>query len=192
MDNAQLPITIVEEERQALPVFIGQLPQQVQGKIKEIALKLFAEYQDTSIIPNIMDSKIVDVLANFEEEATRYDETLYNEIVTLLKREQQIPFMYKAEIFETSEGATGELLPQTDIYNLTPFLDEAEDECWNLFKAYASCSGIVFDEDSEIDFRIAKELSEQFIAMVENTFGRKFPLNVETQSQEDEDMDYDR
>ena len=30
-----------------------------------------------------------------------------------------------------------------------------------------------------------KELSEKFIDMVENTFGRKFPINVETQTHDD-------
>ena len=192
IDDTQLPITIGIEKRKALPTFIVQLPQKVQDEIKEIAQKLFAEYNDESIIPNIMDSKIIDVLAIFEDEVEQYDKVLLNEIVTLIKKEKQIPFTYEVQTFETSEGATGEFLPKMKIYNITPFLDEVEDECWNLFKSYAGCAGIVFDEDSEIDFRVAKELSEQFIAMVENTFGRKFPLNVETQSQEDEDMDYDR
>lgn len=188
----KLPIITKEDERQAYPAFIVQLPQKVQDEIKEIAVKLFVEYKDTSIIPNIMDSKIVDVLAVFEEEGERYDEVLYHEMVTLLKREKQIPFTYVVETFETSEGATGELLPHTEQYNTTSFLDEAEDECWNLFKTYAGCAGIVFDEDSDIDFRIAKELSEKFMDMVEHTFGRKFPIHVESQPQEDEDMDYDR
>lgn len=184
-DDTQLPITISEEKRKTRPIFIAQLPQNAQDKIQEIASKLFEEYTDESIIPNIMDSKIIDVLAIFEEEAERYDKVLLNEIVELIKKEKQIPFTYEVHLFETSEGATGELLPQPQINDITPFLDEAEDECWNLFKAYASCSGIVFDEDSEIDFRVAKELSEKFIDMVENTFGRKFPINVETQTHDD-------
>ena len=191
MDN--LPITITEEERQALPVFIAQLPRDIQDELKEKIHEIFfSEGHSTAVIDNMLDSKIIDVLAIFQNDLDGYNKELCSEVTEILSKAKETYFTYKVEVFETSEGAIGEILPQTDVYDITPFLDEAEDECFNLFKAYASCAGIVFYEDSEIDFRIAKEISEKFIDMVEETFGRKFPLNTQEESQDDEDIDYDR
>lgn len=53
------------------------------------------------------------------------------------------------------------------------YLDYVEEECWKLFKEYAEYVGVEIGDG--IDFRIAKELSVKFIAMVESTFGIPFP-----------------
>lgn len=55
------------------------------------------------------------------------------------------------------------------------YLDEVEDECWNLFKAYATFVGVEFGDG--IDFSIAKEISEKIMSLVERTFGVDFPLS---------------
>lgn len=55
------------------------------------------------------------------------------------------------------------------------YLDYVEDECWRLFKEYASFVGVEFGDG--IDFSIVKEISEKFINVVENTFGIDFPMS---------------
>lgn len=55
------------------------------------------------------------------------------------------------------------------------YLDDVEDECWNLFKAYATYVGVEFGDG--IDFSIAKEISEKIMSLVERTFGVDFPLS---------------
>lgn len=57
------------------------------------------------------------------------------------------------------------------------YLDEVEDDCWNIFRKYASFVGVQFDEDSDIDFSIAKEISEKIIELVEQKFDTKFPIH---------------
>lgn len=53
------------------------------------------------------------------------------------------------------------------------YFDNAEEECWRLFKQYAECVGVSFGDG--IDFSITKEISEKIISMVEETFGVEFP-----------------
>ena len=55
------------------------------------------------------------------------------------------------------------------------YLDDIEEECWNLFKAYATYVGVEFGDG--IDFSIAKEISEKIMSLVERTFGVDFPLS---------------
>ena len=55
------------------------------------------------------------------------------------------------------------------------YLDEVEDECWELFKVYASYVGVEFGDG--IDYTIAKEISEKIMSLVERTFGVDFPLS---------------
>lgn len=55
------------------------------------------------------------------------------------------------------------------------YLDDVEEECWNLFKAYASYVGVEFGDG--IDYTIAKEISEKIMSLVERTFGVDFPLS---------------
>ena len=55
------------------------------------------------------------------------------------------------------------------------YLDDVEDECWNLFKCYAEMVGVKFGDG--IDYTIAKEISEKIISLVERTFGVDFPLS---------------
>ncbi len=57
------------------------------------------------------------------------------------------------------------------------YLDDVENECWELFKDYASYVGVEFGEG--IDYSIAKELSEKFMAVVERVFGIPFPMSKE-------------
>ena len=55
------------------------------------------------------------------------------------------------------------------------YLDEVEDECWNLFKSYAPLVGVSFGDG--IDYTIAKEISEKIMSLVERTFGVDFPMS---------------
>lgn len=55
------------------------------------------------------------------------------------------------------------------------YLDSVEDECWRLFKEYASFVGVEFGDG--IDFSIVKEISEKFINVVEKAFGIDFPMS---------------
>ena len=63
------------------------------------------------------------------------------------------------------------------------YLDDVEDDCWELFKKYAEMVGARFpkDEDGDYgpDFNIAKEISEKIIEMVEEIFGVPFPMSKE-------------
>lgn len=58
-------------------------------------------------------------------------------------------------------------------YPSNSYLDNAEEECWRLFKQYAECVGVDFGDG--IDFSITKEISEKIISVVEETFGVEFP-----------------
>ena len=87
--------------------------------------------------------------------------------------------------FELEDGITGIVHDIRDDENYRPpditYLDDVENECWRLFKAYASIAGVEFDskDETEIDFSIAKDISEHIIAVVENTFNVNFPLSAE-------------
>ena len=63
------------------------------------------------------------------------------------------------------------------------YLDDVEDECWELFKKYAEHVGARFpkDEDGDYgpDFDIAKQISEKIIDLVEEVFGVPFPMSKE-------------
>lgn len=58
-------------------------------------------------------------------------------------------------------------------YPSSSYFDNAEEECWRLFKLYAECVGVKFGDG--IDFSITKEISEKIISMVEETFRTEFP-----------------
>ena len=58
-------------------------------------------------------------------------------------------------------------------YPSSSYFDNAEEECWRLFKQYAECVGVSFGDG--IDFSITKEIFEKIISMVEETFGVEFP-----------------
>lgn len=58
-------------------------------------------------------------------------------------------------------------------YPSNSYLDNAEEECWRMFKQYAECVGVDFGDG--IDFSITKEISEKIISVVEETFGVEFP-----------------
>lgn len=57
------------------------------------------------------------------------------------------------------------------------YLDEVEDDCWELFKKYAEFVGVKFKEG--IDQTISKEISEKIMSLVERTFGVDFPMSKE-------------
>lgn len=63
------------------------------------------------------------------------------------------------------------------------YLDALEEECWSLFKEYASMVGAEIDEDDEDefgpDYDIAKTIQENIISIVEDVFGVPFPTSKE-------------
>lgn len=60
-------------------------------------------------------------------------------------------------------------------YPRITYLDDVEDECWKLFKCYASMVGVEFGDGT--DYTIAKEISEKIMSLVERSFGVDFPLS---------------
>lgn len=58
-------------------------------------------------------------------------------------------------------------------YPSNSYLDNAEEECWRLFKQYAEYVGVCFGDG--IDFSITREISKKIMSMVEERFGIEFP-----------------
>lgn len=91
----------------------------------------------------------------------------------------------KPKEFELEPGVIGIIHNvQNEDYYTNPdmtYLDEVEDDCWELFKGYAAMVGVEFDEDSEIDFSIAKAISEKIIEIVEENFNISFPLRKQSE-----------
>lgn len=56
------------------------------------------------------------------------------------------------------------------------YLDALEEDCWELFKSYAELAGVIFDEDSDTNFYIAKEIQEKIISLVEENLKVGFPI----------------
>ena len=56
------------------------------------------------------------------------------------------------------------------------YLDALEEACWELFKSYAELAGVIFDEDGDTNFYIAKEIQEKIISLVEENLKVGFPI----------------